>query len=142
MVTKSCRPYWQPKTVFVKDANGNLQRVETPIPDVEILSATESPGMEDHDFLPPMESTPDQVWQLSEKASKSLVRIIKEAHEERDRLLKKADRLIRRCYRLQERTRREKLKGASMDRLWDIQLRRITIAGELGNIYRRLQPWE
>lgn len=88
------------------------------------------PEFEDHDFL------------LTKKSSESMIRIIKEAMKERDRLLKKADRLIRRCYRLQELTRREKLKGASMDRLWDIQLRRITIAGELGNIYRRLQPWE
>lgn len=124
MVAKSCRPYWQP------------------LPDVKILSATASSEIEDHDFLPPIEFPPDQVWQLSEKASKSFIRIIKEAEEERERLLKKAKRLIRKAYRLQERTRREQLKGASMDRLWDIQLRRITLAGELGNIYRRLQPWE
>lgn len=142
MVTKSCRPYWQPQTVFVKDANGNFQRVEMPIPDVEILSATESPGMEDHDFLPPMESPPELVWQLSAKASKPLIRMMEELEKERKKLKKKLFRIIRRNFRLQERIRRERLKGASMDRLWDIELRRRSLAGELTKIYRRFGTWE
>ena len=101
-----------------------------------------APEIEGHDFLPPMEFPPDQVWQLSGKASKSFIRMMKELEKEQEKLKKKISRIIRRNFRLQERIRRERLKGASMDRLWDIEHRRRSLAGELTKIYRRFGAWE
>ena len=101
-----------------------------------------APETEEHDFLPPMEFPPEFVCQLSAKASKQLIRMMEELEKERERLKKKIFRIIRRNFRLQERIRRERLKGASMDRLWDIELRRRSLAGELTKIYRRFGTWE
>ena len=81
--------------------------------------------------LPPLEVPPDQVWTLSDKASRNLVKIVKKAQDDHERYMTKCWRMIRHCHRLQERVRRERLKGAPMERIWDIQLRHTAIIGEL-----------
>lgn len=101
-----------------------------------------APETEEYDFLPPMEFPQELVCQLSAKASKPLIRMMEEHEKERKKLKKKIFRIIQRNFRLQERIRRERLKGASMDRLWDIELRRRSLAGELSKIYRRFGTWE
>ena len=133
------------------DENGNMIGMEEFIvfdKDGKLIQLSEAtiticaPETEEYDFLPPMESHPELVWQLSAIASKPLIRMMEEYEKERKKLKKKIFRIIRRDFRLKERIRRERLKGASMDRLWDIELRRRSLAGELSKIYRRFGTWE
>ena len=87
-------------------------------------------------------SPPPDVLSLTGKGCEKLLRVVKDIRSERVMLLKKCSRLIRRDHRMRENIRRERLKGASMDRLWDIELRRRSLAGELTKIYRRFGTWE
>jgi len=125
-------PLWENPPMYIKDQDGTIHEIPREIPTVKL---TENP--EEHDYLPPLEFPPDQTWVLNGKASRSLIQAMRKAKKETDMFRKKVYRLCRRGHRLEEKVRRERLKGAPMERLWDIQLRHTQVIGELMNTLKK-----
>ena len=119
-------PLWENPPMYIKDRDGTIQEIPRKIPTVQL---TVNP--EEHDFLPPLDFPPDQTWTLTGKASKGLIRMMKKAEKDAIRRENKLHRIKRKAHRLAERIRRERLKGASMEELWDISLRYTAIMAEI-----------
>lgn len=114
------RPYWNDQ-MYIKDQDGDLVPIPEKIPEVKTLSADE------HDYLPPLEIPPDQVFYITGKTAKRMIQMV-------FRDMNHGKRLLRDVIRKKERFRRAVLKYGVTDNkaqlallLYSVAIQRLTI---------------
>lgn len=108
--------------LYMKNQDGELVPIPEKIPEVKTLSADE------HDYLPPLEIPPDQVFYITGKTAKRMIQMVL-------RDMNHGKRLLRDVIRKKERFRRAVLKYCVTDNKAQLALLLYSVA------IQRLQIW-